>query len=138
MPVVPGRLDQDASQLGVAGPRNSAAPDAPPTGVFGGHESRKGHDSPGRREASRVAEFHGEHEGAEGIDAAEAAQAGDPLLEGGLGDERVEVRFDVVETAPGFIDGAEIVRMGVRERRQLPPLGAEPLVHTWRPRTSCG
>ena len=45
-----------------------------------------------------------------------------------MGDERVEVRFDVVETAPGFIDGAEIVRMGVRERRQLPPLDAEPLV----------
>ena len=138
MPVVPGRLDQAASQLGVAGPRNSAAPDAPPLECSEGTSPAKAMtvlaDGKRRGSPSSTASTRALRVSMP----AEAAQAGDPLLEGGLGDERVEVRFDVVETAPGFIDGAEIVRMGVRERRQLPPLGAEPTRHTWRPRTSCG
>ena len=138
MAVVPGRLDQDTPQMRVAGARNAPPPDARSTGVFRRDKSDEGHHGPGRWEASGVAEFHGEHQGAEGVDAPEAAQARDSVLERRLGHERLQVCFDVVEPTPRFIDGAQIVRMGVCERRQLPLLGAEPLVILGAPRSGAG
>ena len=73
----------------VAGACDGAPPCSGATRMLGGHEANKGHQGPRGREAAGITEFDGEDQGAEGVDTAETAQAGDAVLERGLGHERV-------------------------------------------------
>src|SRR5207244_11263642 len=59
MPVMPGRLDEDAAEMDIAGFSDRAAGLFGAAGVFGRHQAREGHDAWRGREPTRVAEFGG-------------------------------------------------------------------------------
>ena len=83
--------------------------------------------------AAGVAEFGGDGEGGEIVDAAETAQAFDAGAQRLDGEQIAELGFDGLEPADGFVDGADVSPVGLLERRQRPALGLEPSGMAFRP-----
>ena len=75
MAVVPGGFDQHAPQMGIAGFGDRAARLFGAARMLRRHEADKGHRPRGGREPPRVAEFGGDGQRGEIVDAAETAQA---------------------------------------------------------------
>ena len=99
MSIVPGGLDQDAAQMGVAGCGDGAPRLFGAARVFGRHEAGKRHDPWGRREAAGVAEFGRNGERGEIVDAAEAAQALDAGAERLEGEQIAQLDIDGLQPA---------------------------------------
>ena len=74
MAVVPGGFHQDASEVGIAGLGDPAPGLLRATGVLGGDQAHEGHQARGGREAGRVAEFGGDGQGGQIIDAPKTAE----------------------------------------------------------------
>jgi hypothetical protein len=77
-------------------------------GALGGHEAEEGAELTGVGEAIELADLGAEADGGQGVDAAEAAQAGDRLCPRAFGGELLE----------GAIDGVAALLYGV-DRRQV-------------------
>ena len=75
MPIVPGGFDEDAAQMGIAGFGDRAAHLPGAAGVFGRHQPDEAHHARGGGKAARIAEFGGDGQRGEVVDAAETAQA---------------------------------------------------------------
>jgi hypothetical protein len=108
MAIVPGRFDEHAAQVGVAGFRDAPLRAFRTARVLGGHQAGERHGARGRGKATRVAEFRGDRERGEIIDAAEAAQPLDARPQGLELEEGPQIRFDVPEAGARFIDRAQI------------------------------
>jgi len=77
MAVMPGGFDEHASKMGIAGLGNRASRLLGPAGMLGGHQADKAHEARGGGKATGVAEFGGDGERREIVNAAKAAQARD-------------------------------------------------------------
>jgi hypothetical protein len=75
MPVVPRGFDEDPAEMRVAGFGDAAARLFRATRIFGRDEAGEGHDARGGRKAAGVAQFRGDGQRGEIVDAAEAAEA---------------------------------------------------------------
>jgi hypothetical protein len=85
VPVVPGGLDEEASDVAVAGLGDGSLSSCLTRAVLTGDEADKGHESASCGEAFEVVEFHGEADGGDRLEAAEAAESRD-----GLGVARID------------------------------------------------
>src|SRR5262245_45739191 len=74
MAIVPGGFDQDPSQMSIAGFGNRPARMFGTAGMFGRHESDKGHRAGRGRESTGITQFGGDRECGQIIDAAKAPQ----------------------------------------------------------------
>jgi hypothetical protein len=72
--VLPGGFDEDPPEMGVAGFGNGASGLFRPAGLFGGDQTGQRHDARCRRETAGIAQFGGNGQGGEIIDAAETPQ----------------------------------------------------------------
>jgi hypothetical protein len=126
VPVLPGGFAQDPAQMGVAGFGDRAARLFGAARVFGGHEAGKRPHPWRRGEAAGVAEFGGDGEGGEIVDAAETAQALDACAERLDGEQIAEVGIDGLQPAEGFGDRTDVGAMGLLKRRAGPALGLQP------------
>lgn len=107
---VPGRLDEQASHMGIADLGDRALPALVARGALGGDEADEGHELLRPLEAREVADLDGKCECGQRVDTAQAAQPADeraprPLL-GALADRLLE-RTDAV------VDEVERVQVGV-------------------------
>ena len=75
MAILPGGFDEHTSEMRVASFGDRAARPFGAAGMLGRDEASKGHQARRGREPARVAEFGGNGQGGEIVDAAEAAQA---------------------------------------------------------------
>src|SRR5436309_2892650 len=91
--VVPGGFDEDATQMAVARFRDAALRAFGATRVLGGHEADKRHGARSGRKAARVAEFRGDGERGQVVDAAEAAQPLHTRTERFEIEQRAEILF---------------------------------------------
>jgi hypothetical protein len=134
MPVVPGGFDENAPQMRVAGLGYRPAGLGRPTGVLRWYQSDKGHQAGGGRKARRVAQFGGDRQGREIVDASKAAETAGP------GPQRLEVEqgpqvlLDGAQPRHDFIDGPQLRLMGLRERGEGPRLRPYPDVVPLGPR----
>ena len=108
------------------------------TGVLGRNEAGEGHETRCIREAAGVAEFGGDREGGEIVDAAETAQPLDPRAQGLDGQQIPEFELDGVQTGDGFINGSHVGPMRLLKRGQRPALSLEPLGVALGPRAFGG
>ena len=96
--------------------------------MLGRHQPDKGHRARGRAEATRVAEFRGDGQRREIVDAAETPQSLDSGPQRLEVEQGPEVRFDVAQSGDGFVDRAQVGGMRLIERRDRPGLSPEPRV----------
>src|SRR6185436_8737706 len=97
MPIVPGRFDEHAAQMRIAGFGDRATDRSRAAGVLGWNETHEGHDARRGGKAAGVAEFGSDGKCGELVDAAEAAQALDAGAQ----------RFDGEEVAQFEVNGLE-------------------------------
>ena len=126
MAILPGGFDEHAAQMRIARFGDRAARLFGATGVFGGDESGEGHQTGRSGKAARVAEFGGDGERGEIVDAAEAAQPFDAGPQGLDGEQVAQFEVDGVQAGDGLVDGADVGAMGVFEGGQRPALGLQP------------
>jgi hypothetical protein len=94
---------------------------------YEGHGARRG------GKASGVAEFGGDGERGEIIDAAETAQALHTRAQRVEIEQGTQVLFDGPEPGDDFVHGPQIGAMGLVERRDRPRLCPQPGIVTLRP-----
>ena len=138
MPILPSGFDQDAPQMRVAGFGDGAAGVFGAAGMLGRNQPGEGHQARGRRETARVAEFGGDGQRGEIVDATEAAQAFDPGTQRREGEQVAQFLVHAVQPRDGLIDGADIGAVGLREGRQWPALRLQPLGVPFGPRAFGG
>jgi len=126
MPVLPRGLDQYPPQMRIACFRDPAAGVFGPTGIFRRDEAGKRHDAGRGGKAPRIAQFGGDGESGEIVNAAEAAEPFDAGAERFDGEEVTEIGIDGVESPEGFIDRPHIRAMGLFERGDRPALRVQP------------
>ena len=133
--VVPRGLDENPSQVLVAGLGDAALPRALPAGVLGGGEPEPSGERPGALEPGELAGLEHDVGGRHGVDALQAAQRVDPLLPSGLGrlclDQPLEAGL-VLHRLPGGVDvvGEHLVvgLIGKRYRPYPGPVGGGPVL----------
>jgi hypothetical protein len=95
--------------------------------VFRGDEAGKGHE-PGRgRKAPGIAEFGGDGQRGEVVDAPEAAEAFDAGAQGLEREEIAQFQIDGLAAGQGFVDGADVGAVRLFEGRERPLLRLQPL-----------
>ena len=124
--IVPGGLDEHAPQMAVAGFGDRAARLFGAARVFGWDQAGKRHHARRRRKAARVAQFGGDGQRGEVVDAAEAAQAFHTPAQRLQREELTQVRVDGLEARKRIVDGTDIGAMRLRQCRQRPRLGVQP------------
>src|SRR5688572_4478995 len=126
MPVLPRGLDQYPPQMRIPRFRDSATGLFGPTGILRRDQAGKRHDAGGGGEAPGIAQFGGDGEGGEIVNAAEAAETFDAGAERLDGEEVPELGIDRVESPDGFIDRSHVRAMGLLERGDRPALRLQP------------
>ena len=119
--------------MGIAGFRDPALRPFRAARVLGGHQADERHGARGGGETTGVAEFGGDRERGQVIDAAEAAQALHAGAQGLEVQERTALGFDVPEPGEYFIDRTQVGVMGLIQGGQRPGLGPQPHVVALRP-----
>ena len=124
--IVPGRFDQDASRVGVAGLGQRAAALAVARGILAGDQAQVGHESPRSLEASEVADLGQQDHGRKGVDPAEASQPADRFpIRLGLS-EGVDLAIQFREAGQGLLEGEERDVQRPLQGGLIEPLTAEP------------
>ena len=124
MPIVPGRFDEDAAEIGIAGFGDGAADPFRAAGVSDGTSPNEGHHATARRGSGGGPKFGGNGERGEIVDTAETAQALDTRAQRVEGERNARrSRSRVCRRADGFVDGPHVGAMGLFEGRQRPALG---------------
>ena len=133
MPIVPGRFDEDPAQVGIAGFGDVATRPGGATRVLGRDEAGEGHDPRRRGKPAGIAEFGGDRQGREIVDAAETPEPLDARSQRLDRQQVAQFGIDRLEAADRFIDGADIGAVGLLERGQRPALRLQPLGVPLRP-----
>ena len=134
MAIVPGRFDEHAAEMSVAGLGNTALGARRAAGVLGRHEADERHGAWRGGKAAGVAEFGGDGERGQIIDAAEAAQTLHASAQRVEIQQGAQLGFDVMQPGEHFIDRTQVGAMGLIQRRQWPRLGPQPRVMPFGPR----
>src|SRR6266566_3584743 len=134
MPIVPSGFDEHTAEMRIAGLGDRAADGSGAARVFGRNQTHEGHGAGRRGKAARVAKLRSDRERGEIVDAAEAAQAFDPVAQRVDGEKLAQLEIDGVESGDAFIDGTYVGPMGVLQGRQRPALGLQPLGVAFGPR----
>lgn len=113
MAVMPGGFDEDAPHMGIAGLGNRAARLLGATRVFRGYEPDEAPEARRGRKAARVAEFGGDGEGREIVDATEAAQARDAGAQRLDGEQIAQLKIEGLKPRDAFVDGADVGTVGL-------------------------
>jgi hypothetical protein len=92
--VVPGRLDEQSAGVSGTGLGDRSLAAALAGGALRRHQSEVAAQVRGAREAGEVADLGAQADRGEGVDAAQAAQPGDGVGPGRLGDEPLDVAGD--------------------------------------------
>ena len=96
--------------------------------MLGGDEPDKRHDAWRRGEAAGVAEFRGNRQGGEVIDAPKTPQTFDARPQRLKDQQCPQILFDAAQSSDGLIDGAQVGAMRLVEGRDWPGLLAQPAV----------
>src|SRR5688572_1119046 len=129
MPVVPCRFDEHATQVGVAGLGDLAAPALGAAGVLGRNEASVAHDLASMLEAAERAELGGECDGSDLGDTAQGLEGIDDGFEvrrGGL-NSSVDAAFEALDSLRLVVDLHDVVEqdgvlLGVHHLQSTHPL----------------
>lgn len=107
---VPGGLDEDVADPGVAGFGDGAEASSLPGGVLAGNETDVGHELARVLEAAHVAELGGDDHGGLGFEPAEATEAIDQGLVAGREGEVLDAAIQIVPALELVLEKGQVLR----------------------------